>query len=362
MMLKNCIKIIVLALWLTLGLRAEYVEPEYRLAMKLSEKSILLGDSAILSLELHYRGLEDYTILEPVIEGMSVEEISDDEKQLPNGMWIDIIKYKLTPQKNTSFKIAPQIAKIEFLNADYKGFNDKYKYLQKRNVSSNSLDLEVVALPKGVKVIGVYSLQTRVNVKNIKSGEPVKYTVEMLGKGNLQNLDDLELKIDGVAIYEKGSRQTESMFVKNFELVSDKSFVIPALTLEYFNKQTKKITQLNAKAYEIIVDGKKLPLKVKKGLSMWEKSAYFVSGIFVVLFVLMVLKVYRSKKQRKKEPKLIKELQKTNDASLFLKKVVPFLDRDKSLDSLIYKLETMKPKEFKKLKNEIIKKLYTIIA
>lgn len=93
---------------------------------------------------------------------------------------------------------------------------------------------------------------------------------------------------------------------------------------------------------------------------MWEKIVYFLSGMVLVILLLIFVKIYKD--TTKPEVNRLKELQKISNAKDFLRKVIPYLDRDKRLNSLIYKLESVEPKEFKKLKKEIITKLYTIIS
>jgi len=353
-MLKYPINIFVLFVFFYgVNSYAEYIQPEYQLQMKLNKSSAFLGETLYLYLELHYKELEDYTVVKPIIEGMKVEEISDEEHKIKDGVWLDTITYKITPQKSGIFKIVPQSAEIEFLSKGYKNLNNRYKYLQKRMIESNSFELNINALPIGISIIGDYKLKAEVDTKTLKAGEPLNYTVKIEGRGNLQSLNNLNLDISDVTIYENASLNQKNIIEKSFKIVANKSFIIPPLSLKYFNIKSSKIDYLLTKSFEIIVDGIALRKK-KKGLSMLEKSSYFGGGVLSVLLFLFIIKFILLIKQKKEDSQVIRNLKKIKEKEIFLKKVVPYLSRDKRLDYLIYKLETVAPTEFKKLKTEIL--------
>ena len=355
MMPINLTKFFLLFLSLfLLNLHAKYIEPEYKLEMNLSKSSLFLGENLILSLKLQYKGLEDYTILEPKIEGMQVQEIADREYKTQDNKRINIIDYKLTPQRSGHFIIAPQSAKIEFLTAEYNNLNNRYKYLQKRTTLSNKVKLEVQSLPNDIKVTGHYRLDTSISTESVKKGEPISYTLILKGEGNLHNLDNLDLKIQGVTIYAKSASRTKNIYEKTFELLADKSYLIPPYSLKYFDSNSHKVIHLRSNSYEVIIDNKPLRKKEKKGLNMIEKSIYFSAGILTLLIIQLSFKVLKNFQYKKRIPEAIRILQKIDDAETFFKKVIPYLDRDRRLNHLIYKLEIVKRKEFKKLKKEII--------
>lgn len=355
---KYLTKILILSLLMILKLSAQ---TEYELSMKLSSDSVMLGGKSILTLQLKYRELEDYTVIEPRFENFSIKEISDDEYKNENGEWINELKYELSAQKQGLFELEPQKADIEFLKAGYKNFDNRHKYLQKLTLDSNSLVIKVSALPEGISVIGIYELNVSVDKKEINTGEPVRFKVSMKGKGNLQNLDGLNLKIPNVTIYEKKSVAQMGFYEKNFEIVADDNFRIPSLSLKYFNQNSKRVEIVASEPLNVVVKNTKSKNKKEEKLTMMEKTIYFLSGVVVALLLVYVYKFLKNLKTYNSRPMLIKELQKAKTKEILLKRVAPYIMRDKSLDRLIYRLEDVDASEFKVIKKEIIKKIVQYI-
>ena len=342
-------------------LYGSYITPKYTLKMSANTSSLLLGESMILHLELCYSGLEDYTIVTPKIENMRVKEIADNEHKREDGMWINTIEYQVTPLKSGHFTLEPQSAKIEFLSAEYKNFNNRYKYLQKRVVYSKKLQLDVQTLPQDVKIVGHYTLKTKVSTTALKAGEPLTYTVILEGEGNLKNLDSLNLAIRRVTFYPISASRVKNIYTKSFELLSDKSYTLPPLSLKYFDTSTNKVRTLVSQSYDIIIDAK--PLKVKsaqekKEFTLLEKTFYFGGGLLTFLFLYLSAKFYKLFHYKSTRPQSIQNLEKIKNKELFLKKVLSYLGRSTQLNKLIYQLETISPKEFKKLKKEIIAQIH----
>lgn len=302
----------------------------------------MVGEPFELYLTLKYKNLEDYTIISPKIEGVSLKEINDDEHKNANNEWVDTITYRAVFHKSGTLLLPAQKADIEFLSAAYNKLNNRYKYLQKRTAVSNTLTLEVNALPQGIEVIGDYTLQTQIKRRKTDTGEVIKFEITLQGEGNLKNLNALKLEIAGVTVYEKKSQMSKDSQKKVFEIVAQKSFTIAPIGLKYFNENRKKVEYLLSPSY-----------KIKINESSKRSEVYWLIAVVVSIFFVFLV----WKRREKQEDNRLQKLSKIKDKKIFLKKVLPYLRRERKLDRLILKLEDIEQKEFENLKREILKRL-----
>jgi len=324
--------------------------PDYKLSMDISNKTPMVGEKVTLHVKLVYKDLQDYDLFTPVFNNFSLQELSDKEYKNDKDEWIEEVVYDVTPQRSGTFILHPAKAKIELSIPKYK----------KRNIYSNALTLLVTAIPNNLSIVGSYELNASVNTKIIRKNQPVKFTLYLQGSGNINNFDDLNIRVPGATVYEKSTKKLHrgksDIYQKSFEIVSDKNFTIPSVSLQYFDIKEKKIKNINTQDFAIIVkDSVRVKITTKEEkLTIMEKTVYFMSGVFVTLLLIYMYKVLNNAKTTDKQKRVKKELQNIHAKEELLKKVVPYLGKDKSLNRLIYALENVENSEFKKLKKEII--------
>jgi len=336
----------VLLMTLFSSLIFAYSTPTYSLNMSINQQTLRVGEPLILSLSLHYTHLEEYMIITPSLKDFSVKEIADTEVKDKNDEWINTIKYELTPKKSGHFLIPSQSANIEYLDKNYKGFNDRHKYLHKLTIDSNTLHLNILSLPDNITINGLYELSTKVDTYTIEKNRPIKYTIMLKGEGNLKSLDTIKLDIPHTTIYTQKSICRNGVITKTFDILSSQTFSIPALSLDYYNKIFQEVRTLKTEAYTIKYKNK-------------EEQKQYPLPLLGVLLLLTLIMMFWFRTGRKKLDRLAL-LKKIHDKNIFFKKCVVFMGKDKNLDILIYKLETVETKEFKGLKKKILKKLHDI--
>jgi hypothetical protein len=252
------------------------------------------------------------------------------------------------PQKIGTFTLHPVKATIELSASQHK----------KRNIYSNALKLSVKAIPNNLSVIGSYKLHARVNTTHIHKNQPVKYTLTLQGSGNINNFDDIKIEVPDATIYEKSTKNTHQ---KSFDIVCDKNFTIPSVSLQYFDVKEQRAKEIRTRSFSISVQDSipEKTIKKEEKLTMMEKTIYFIAGMLVTLFLAYMYKIVRNTKTTDKAKRIKKELQSMQTKEELLKKVVPYLGKDKKLNRLIYALENVKNSEFKELKKEIIRYICT---
>jgi len=327
--------------------RTQTQSSDYKLSMDINKKTPMVGEKMILHVRLVYKDLLDYTVFTPHFNDFSLKELSDKEYENDKGEWVEELAYEIIPKKVGTFILHPAKAAIELSVPKHK----------KRNIYSNALRLSVKAIPNNLSIIGDYELHASVNKTNVNKNKPVKLTLTLLGSGNINNFDDIKIEVPGATVYEKSTKHTNE---KSFDIISDKNFTIPSVSLQYYDVKEQKAKEISTYAFAISVEDSKSEKTTKKEntLTMVEKIIYFIFGMLVTLFLVYMYKTLRNIKTTDKEKIIKKELQSIQSKEELLKKVVPYLGRDKRLDHLIYALENIENTNFKKLKKEIITYFY----
>jgi len=304
----------------------------------------MVGEKTHLTLTLRYTNLEDYSIDEPKFEHFSTTLLEDTETQDANHTWLVTQRYTITPQKAGTFTLTSPTAHLESIAPEYQERYNRNKYLVKTDIQAKPLTLNISPLPQGLKVTGTYTLTTEVNKQKVKAGEPVHFTLHLKGEGNIAGLSFFTLTIPHTTVYETSSSSNK----KEFDIVSDHNYTIPALSLQYYNQSTKSTELLSSQAFGIEVITAPTP----------EKSKTKVLSILLLIFAGLLYYLYRlfnSLAHLDKKATFIKVLKKCKTKEELLAKVAPYLGEDRGLDRLIFRLEGLKKIDFTALKKQILK-------
>jgi len=263
-----------------------------------------------------------------------------------------------------SFNLAASKAKVEFFP---KGESHRSSNIKKVMVYSNSLKLDVLRLPKNVTIVGKYEMVSTLFKQKVKKGEAVKMRLEIIGEGNINNLEAFSFTIDNATIYSK--KLSSNPMQKDFEIIANEDFEIPPLTLTYFDTEKQQIMKIKTPSYKILVgDVRSVKKKVKvikkvlpvvekkaKDMTIMEKIFYIFIGALLTLIALFIYKKLRTVTAVSQESTLTSKLRKLDKQENFFKALIPFLGRDRALDRLIYKLEQPDDKAFKQLKIDTLR-------
>lgn len=346
------------------------ISDNFDLQMQLDKTDAYIGEEIVLSVTFAYKDLEDYSLSEVDFSDFLLKELSTKEWISADGYRVEEIRYSLTPQAEGKLILSPLKAEVEVL---------KSGHTQKFPVFSNKLTLDVMALPKGLSLVGEYQLNASINKQSVNAGEAVTLTLTIEGTGNIDNLDALDLQIPGTTVYAKSAQKrkdnTIGQYSKTFEIISDRNFTIPAITLNYFDKTSQRKKTIQSRAFDIEVFGNNLlrdkpKEKLDKDEITYEEERitgverfiYFLIGVLSSIVFMLMYKQFKNKTQLKKQPELIHVLKQIKTQDALFKKMVPYVGRDKGLDRLIYQLEEKETANFKEIKKEIIQKVQVLVS
>ena len=121
--------------------------------------------------------------------------------------------------------------------------------------------VEVVVKAHQERMTGQFTLKVSLDTKDVKAYTPVHLDLHMRGEGDFDQMQDINLSIDGVKVFsepgEHHYRLTKEGFKgeweQKFSLVSDKDFVIDPIEIAYFDIKKKRRIVLKSDRYEIKV-------------------------------------------------------------------------------------------------------------
>jgi len=361
----------------------------YDLTISINKKSVYVGELVEFILKFKYKkDLEivslDYT--KPTFKGFWVKELQEQKKPARdlNDEYIEQeVKYILFPQQAGDIELDPLKIGVTTLKQE----NGRSYFLssptETKAIYSNKLQLKVNELPENVNLVGDFKIFSSVNKDTVKQGEAVSYKLNIEGRGNFDDLDEIKLNIPGVTIYDNPSKKDFNMenglyggkYTKSYSVVGQNDFTIPSIELKYFNKESKTIKIIKTKSYKIKVDGavrKDAKLEVAKTVeegssnllnqndpkiintSIEEKIFYFILGFLFAIVLVLINYFMKKQKQTKVETPLLKLVKKAKTKEELFKFLVVYINIDEELDKIIYKLETLPENEYKKEQKNVI--------
>ncbi len=356
--------------------------------ISLNKTTLYTGEDAILNMKFKYKKdlqIADLGFNMPVFNDIWSKKINEKNKSYEeNGFIVQELNFLISPQKAGHLRIDP--IKIEAKVIDENAFSYSLfsQAAKLEKIYSNSLTLDVKPLPKGVNLVGDFSIKTSVSKNEIKAGDSLSFKVEIDGTGNIDDMDDIKLNIKDATIFDdKPKIQTKIVndkyvgsYKKSFSIIANKDFEIPQIQLKYFDKNTQKVVVKSSPTYKIKVKN----IKSQKSFSGLEKAQpkeqvevvkekivyktslnkmilSFILGVFLTIIAFSIYFYIKSKRalKHKDDLSLLKLVKKSKNENEMIKILLPYIGYNKNLDEIIFKLEKDKSIDFKSVKNEIIK-------
>ncbi len=350
----------------------------FDLSIKTDKNEFYVGENFILKIIFKHKKdakIVGLSLSKPNFDGFWYKQIDDSKKYEENDFDVIELKFLLTPLKSGNLFINPILFQAQVIDESFKSYFSATKDI---NIYSNELNLKIKELPQNIKIIGDFEIESTIDKEKIKSGEAVSYKLKITGSGNFDDISDIKLPLSDVTIYENkpeiktyiSDDKYEGTYEKTFSIVSNKSFEIPSITFEYFDKNGEKVVTKTTKSYKIEVEEEKVKesflekadkntetkevVKIIEKTSLEDKILYFVLGvIFSLLTVSLYFYVITSKRKNKDESyPLLKKVKESKSKNELIKILAIYLKIDSRLDELIFRLE--KEEDSKILKKEII--------
>lgn len=311
----------------------------YIFTIQVDNMQPMVGETVHLTTHFRYDNLEEYDLAEPDYENHNIALIDENETQENNSTWLVTQHYTLVAKKAGTLTLHPLKAHIEFIPLKYQKEYNKNHYLQKQDIFTQTLTLQVLPLPQDIQVTGNYTLEASIDKNQSTQGSPVQFSVALIGKGNLENLNFLTLHIPHTTIYEKSTSPQS----KTFSILANQDYSIPPIVLKYFNQKSKTVMLASTPCYPIRVFGNRASHSL-----VWLFVLFLISIGGYGLWIFHKLAYLDTKRT------FIRHLQKCKTREDLLKKIAPYMGKDRGLTRLIYRLEECKDREFKEAKKEIV--------
>lgn len=372
------------------------VSPYFDLNIAIDKKDVYVGEEVRFTLKFKYnKNLEVVRLNfeKPQFENFWVKEISSPNQQSTKGKYIyQELNYILFPQKAGKLNIDAIKIGVEIVEgrggANYGFFNSPST--KNIPVYSNELELNIKHLPQDVTLVGDFDISTTIDKSVINQGDAVAYKVEITGRGNIDDIDEKKLEIAQTTIYDNPAKKEFNLinnkyggiYSKSYSIVGNSSFMIPSIELKYLDKKTNQVKIKKTKSYTIKVNGavqkqstlEVAPLlqsevqeikeltKVKEVIktkivetSDNQKIIYYLIGLLSGLLIFIVYNMIKNKTKTKKDKPIVNTIKSAKSKQELLKLLVVYINIDKQLDKIIYKLEDESENStLKEIKKDIV--------
>lgn len=356
---------------------------KFDLSIKSDSNEFYVGENFILTILFKYKKdsqLVDLSFEKPVFENFWYKQIEDTKKYDDGDFVVIELKFLMFALKDGKQKINPlKINAQVFNDSSYSVFSSS----KEQTIYSNELDFDIKTLPQNIKLIGDFEIESFVDKQKVKKGEAVSYKLNIYGDGNIDDISDIKLPINDVTIYENkpqiksgiSNNKYTGTYEKVFSIIANKSFSIPSISLEYFDKELNKVVSKQSKSFDIEVleneikkdvilekaevktkdDNSKETIQIVEKNSLLDRITFFILGVIVCLLIggLYFYFINLQRKKIEQNRPLLNKVQSCKTKNELLKIMAIYLKVDSRLDELIFDLE--KTKDINILKKEIIK-------
>jgi hypothetical protein len=353
------------------------------LEMKMSKKEAFVGEAIDLSIsfkrKLHAR-LDKLQLGEPKLEDFWVKKVDKVEQSSEGDYIVETVHYQIFPQKAGEYKIPPieaLIGKIErrrgaggiFDDPFFSSFNQEINW---QKIYSNEPTINVKPLPNGIELYGEYQIQGRVDKRRVHANKPINLTIDINGKGNVDDIKKFNPNIDNAIVYADEpkitarliNREYQGHFTQKIAIIADRNFTIPPIELKYFDRDTETVKTIKTKPIDIeVIGGEKsaskstievsptqkieaptTPQKAIDTKTVTIKEDSHIKYLFLALgFLLGAFSIigFDRLKNRviKKESNIVKAIKKAKTDKALFELLLPYAKKDKRISEALNKLE-----------------------
>lgn len=356
--------------------------------IKTNNTDLYIGENFLLTMIFKYSKklrIENIFLEKPSFNNFWHKQLDDSKNYEEDDFIVSEINFLMAPLKEGELEIEALKINASILeNNSYSLFSQTTD----KNIYSNKLKFNIKKPPNDIKIIGDFKIEASVNKEKIKKEEAVSYKLKISGNGNIDGIEDIKLPLEGFTIYEnkpiiKNEIKDDKYRVeyeKVFSIIADKSFEIPSISFEYFNKDLNKLVKKQTQSFFIEVEEdeknqasasilekeEKKQIKVRQTKeneivkviekkSIKDRIIFFLFGLIVSLLIIsLYYYVITSKRKKIEDSKpLIRRVKNTKTKEELIKILAIYIKYDSKLDQLIFNLE--KTNNIKELKKEIIK-------
>ena len=188
-------------------------------------------------------------LVDPQFDGFWVKGSKTYDQTMQGEYVVHKASYWMWASRTGKVKIEPITVNVGIKNASRDVFNMFMENVSWHRVRSTPTSLEVKELPSGVVLVGDFSLKVQVDKNEVDVGKPVNVTVEIRGKGNLDDVPTINLNAkDAVVFRDKPNIKAHidgddyrGVWEQKFALSPSRDTLIEAIKVPYFNLKTKRV-------------------------------------------------------------------------------------------------------------------------
>ena len=323
----------------------------FALELVTDKKSVLVGETFDVTLLFKQKANSkavDSKFVPPELKGFWIKNESKPTRYQDGLYSVTKVVYTLAAQRVGKLKVSKAQMRIASRSSSRDFYGSFMPNIKWKTYFSNELDIEVKALPNGVNLVGEFRISMDVDKTQVNANEAVNITINVLGKGNLEDIASFKPFIDEVSVFDEKIAINGTSLTQKIAFVSERDFTIPSFELKYFDTTTNKIKTISTKEINIKVKNAKIKeeLEIKRDESNTKEVAEVVnvqsSGfdtltlvlVFIIgLIVGVLIMLIKPFKASKKEPKI-----SLKDPKLLLMKLLPYKD-DEAVQNILDILE-----------------------
>jgi len=364
---------------------------DFYIDMEVSNKNPFVGEP--VELVIKFKRKTDVNLLNiffnpPTFENLWTKSIKDEKSYRKDNYLIQELRYIIFPQKAGELIITP--ATIQVVTSSRS--NDMFGYFMSKNkrksLFSNELKLDIKSIPNNIELVGKFNISVSIDKKEVNAGEPVNLILTIDGEGNLDDLSDINFKIENTTIYSDKAisdfnlvgKKYMGRYTKSFAIIGNDDFVIPKISLKYFSLKDKKIKNISTKSIKIKVNKstkkviEKENIKLEKKIdnkhtekisnieNKFEKYIYFLAGLFIgflAIFIKPLINLFKT--DEKKKLSLKQRVNKIKTDKEMIQFLIPYIEVDGIKDILNKIEENIYQNKNHKIDKKVIVKLLSDI-
>ena len=232
----------------------------FMLSLSSNKKEVLVGEPFEMTLVFKQNKnsrVVDSKFIAPELKGFWTKAESKPIQYGDGDYQVTKVIYRVAAQRVGDLKISPAKIQIATRANSRDMFGMWMQNVKWKTYLSNSLDLHVKALPKGVSLVGDFTIEAVTNKTEINANEALNLIVKIKGDGNFEDIKSLKPYVSGLSIFDEKIVIDNAGLSQKIVFVADEDFTIPPISLKYFDLKTKTVKQIFTKKINIKVNGVK---------------------------------------------------------------------------------------------------------
>ena len=237
------------------------------LHLETDKKSVMVGEAIVatvyLSLKLGLKLSEKPQYTKPVFKGFFSKRLANEKVYREGNRQITEFKYLLTPHSEGEFSVGPARAKLGVVDKKRRDMFGRFISTRWVPIASDMVKIKVTKREQESALVGSFTIENRLDSKNVKANKPATLSVNITGDGTLEDFVFPTFEIDGVTVYSDdaeisttlNNNKVHSTYSKSFAFISNRDFRIPSLRISVYDTKSEEVKYLEVPFYDVHVEG-----------------------------------------------------------------------------------------------------------